>query len=199
MPAPRDELSLYYDGALRARDDVARRVSADVTAFLDDAVRRYEQDGLAWQTLFAAVRLPDGDDRGPCVAQVCSFELADASLVVTPLHHFRSHLETIFAVAVAAPWCARAALEAPSTECFTGRIHVTLGPLDGDARSAIEGAIRMGAEKARVEMRRGVEALVAVVGPDAVPAAESALDAALLEIAAAELAKQRRLEASTER
>jgi hypothetical protein len=197
MPETHDLLALYYDGALRTRDDVARRVSADVTAFLDDAVRRYGQDGLAWQRLFAAMRLSDGEDGVPSVAEVCSFELAGASLVVTPFHHFRSHLKTIFAAAVAAPWCARAALEAPTTECFTGRIHVTLGSLDADTRSAVERAIRRGAEKARDGMRRGVEALVAVVGPDAVPAAKAALDAALLEIAAAELAKQRRLEAST--
>jgi hypothetical protein len=190
---------LYYDGALRPRDEVARRVSADVTTFLDDAVRRYGQDAREWRSLFAGVRLSDGRTDACSAAEVCSFELACASLVVTPFSHYRGYLVTIFAAAVAAPWCARASLEAPSTDCFTGRIHVTLGSFDAITRSAVEGAIRMGAEKEREEMRRGVDSLVAMVGSDALPTARAALNAALLEITSAELAKQRRLQGSSER
>lgn len=193
---------IFYDGALRPLEDAVRLVSADIGTFLRNRVHDHERSGRAWRVLLAHHRLeePRSDAPARCSADVCSFELAPETLVITPMHHFRHHLDAIHRTLSEAPWCDHATLEAPADPWSSGRICIPFRSLrvpEEEARQIAEN-IRAEADGMRQEIRRGVDALCSVVLPE-VPAGAAERDPALLAVDAAERGKLRLLELSSRR
>jgi len=191
--------SIFYDGAFRPIEEALCRVSTDVVTFLDDAVQRYERSGRAWSVLLADHRLPQSlsGEAGARAANVCFFEVALETLVITPLHHFRSHLDMIHRFVANAPWCCSVKCDAPSEACFTGRICISFDSLRLERHNfeQIAVAIKEEAEAVRRQLRRGIDAFCAIVRPETLMAAVR-LDSALRAVDDTELAKQHLLELS---
>jgi hypothetical protein len=180
-----------------SRDEVMGRVEEDVKAFLDHAVHAYEREGSAWRALIEEIMLvePTFDAGEVAASELCICALSEEWLTFTLLHHFRHHLDTLRAAIEAKPWCVRMREERPDGLTRTSaRLLVEVGRLTPDDEARVARLIRSQAEDLRVNLERGVAALLDK--RDLPSQVSMRLDAALRAVERLEAAKLARLRAS---
>jgi hypothetical protein len=187
---------IWYEGQNWERDEALERIGQDVAAFVAQELSAYETDASPWRVLVEDIALAEPAlGRDVNASMLCVFELSDEWLTMTPFHHCRHHLDTIFAAVKAKPWCVRARVERPDERrCrYTARLFVEVGGLAPKDIERVGPFIRSQASDVRTKLERGVAGLLEVVSPDVPPEVPRRLAEAMRAIDRIEASKVARL------
>ncbi len=182
--------TIFYDGASRPRSEVISRIEADAGALASKLVQDFTDDDSPWEVLLETVEIPSGVDElspeilsgPPTISWSMRVTFHDGRVSISVPRHFPKRLAAMHAAFSAKPWCASATVRGST-------LTMSLANLDPGVASRIVARIKSRAERHRAQLRRGIDALRAVIHPDVSPSITMTLDHALAEIDRIEEAK----------